>query len=366
MPLKSNLRAGRTWKPRYGLSIATVLAALGLVTLVRWDSVTPVDHSPPTMIALAVLGDSGSHSYQDKLSFPPGSSDRGGAFRARTFQWTEVMARLRGDELNLGPWVRWGQPNQIAWLRELLGLRGGRTPRKEDYLYNFAVSGATCRHLLGRSLRHSAQAPRLVELMGYDPGRWRNGVVVIRIGNNDWSAVLDAQARDPKAPAVLATASYCVEQIAAAIRLIHSAHPATRILLVGTDNGANDPGAIERSTMALANINVAFDNFNARLRALAGTDERIAFFDLGVWFQTLWGTGSAGERSEFQTVAIGALRVTNTIGDAPNNAELADHHSGLAWNVLLVQSFVVRLREAFDLPLTPIKDEEVVRFVAAP
>ena len=32
---------------------------------------------------------------------PDRSTDRGGAFRARTFQWTEVLARLRGNELKL-------------------------------------------------------------------------------------------------------------------------------------------------------------------------------------------------------------------------------------------------------------------------
>lgn len=201
--------------------------------------------------------------------------------------------------------------------------------------------------------------------MDHDPGRWRNGVVVIRIGNNDWAAVLDDQARDPKAPTVRAAAAYCAEQIGTAIRLIHDAHPGTRILLVGTDNGANDPSAHEKhSAAALANIQAAFDDFNAQLRALAESDKRIAFFDLGAWFRNLWGTRSSDSTSAFKTVVIGeTLQVTNTFGDEPNNAELADHHSGSAWNALLAQSFVIRLREAFGLPLTPISDEELARFV---
>lgn len=367
--MKIDVLAVKPWRLRRVLGAATGLVTLGFVALAYWDRGTPSDSSPPTTVALAVLGDSGSHSYQDSVSFPPGSADRGGAFRARTFQWTEVLARLRGNQINQGPWVRWGQSNQIAWLRDLIGLHVGRTPRKEDYLYNFAVSGATCGSLLGGPLRRYAQAPRLVELMDHDPGRWRNGVVVIRIGNNDWWAVLDDQARDPKAPTVRAAAAYCVEQIAATITAIHRAHPGTRILLVGTDNGANEPDALERyrSAEALNNIQAAFDDFNAQLRELAGSDMRIAFFDAGIWFRNHWGTRGYDGASAFKIVAIGEkLRVTNTVGDAPTNAELSDHHAGLVWNTLFAQSLVARLQEAFGLPLTPISDEDVERFVTTP
>ncbi len=335
--MKIDVLAVKSRRLRRALGAAALLATFGLVALAYGDSGTPTDSSPMTAVALAVLGDSGSHSYQDRLSFPPGSADRGGVFHARTFQWTEVLARLRSSQINQGRWVRWGQSNQVAWLRDLVGRRIGRTPRKEDYLYNFAVSGATCGNLLGGPLGRYAQAPRLVELMDRDPGRWRNGIVVIRIGNNDWSAVLDEQARDPKAPAVRAAAAYCVEQIAAAIALIHRSHPDTRILLVGTDNGANDPEALERyrSAEALNNLQVAFDDFNARLGELAGSDMRIAFFDAGNWFRSHWGTRGYDNTPAFKTVIIGeTLRVTNTIGDAPTNAELADHHAGLVWNTL--------------------------------
>ena len=85
------------------------LAGLCLTVLVLRGGDPPADNSPRTTIALAVLGDSSSHSYQDSLSFPSGSSGRGGAFRARTFQWIEVLARLRANELNPGPWVEWGR-----------------------------------------------------------------------------------------------------------------------------------------------------------------------------------------------------------------------------------------------------------------
>jgi len=345
------------------------LAALMLAVLVLWSGDPPADPAPPSAIALAVLGDSTSHSYQDSLSFPPGSADRGGAYRAQTFQWTEVLARMRGHELNLGPWIRWGQPGQVAWLRRVIGLKAGRAPRKEDYLYNFASSGATCGDLMASGSRqHLGQALQLVELMDRDPGRWRNGIVVIRIVNNDWAAVLDGQARDPRAPAVRAVAAHCVEQIAAAIRLIHTPHPGTRILLVGADNEADAPLTFDsyRSATAVANIRAAFDDFNTRLRELADADKRIAFFDLGAWFRNLWGTRGPDGAPDYRAVAIGEeLRVANTMGDEPTNAVLADDHGGLVWNVLWAQSLVERLREAFDLPLTPISDGDVARFIAA-
>jgi hypothetical protein len=365
--MKTDLAIVAVRRPRRALGAIAGLAAFGLAVMALWGGDLPADNAPPTTIALAVLGDSSSHSYQDSLSFPPGSAVRGGAFRARTFQWTEVLARLRGDELNPGPWVRWGRPGPVAWLRGAIGLHAGRTPRKEDYLYNFARSGASCGSLIGGALQRLGQAPQLVELMDHDPGRWRSGVVIIRIGNNDWSAILDDQARDPEAPKVRAAAAYCVEQIAAAVRLIHAKHPDTRILLVGVDNEMNEPGAFDkyRSAIAIANIQTAFDDFNARLRELAGADARLGFFDLGVWFRNLWGMRELDGTPKYRAVVVGEeMSVTNTIGDEPNNAILADDHAGLVWNALWAQSLVVRLREVFDLPLTQITDEELVRFVS--
>ena len=83
-------------------------------------------------VPLAALGDSDTHSYQDRVSFPAGSFKRGGAFRATTFQWIEVLARLRGSELDPGPWGVWGTRGRIATLQEWFGWEG-RAPRKEDY-----------------------------------------------------------------------------------------------------------------------------------------------------------------------------------------------------------------------------------------
>lgn len=347
---------------------ALVLAGLAAaLTLTMWSDGMPSDvanrQPPAAAIPLAVMGDSNSHSYQDYAWFPADSHERGGAWRPHTFQWTEVLARLRGQELDLGPWVRWGRPGVVARGREWLGLRGGRAPLKEDYLYNFANSGAACKNLLGGRFR---QAPRLVALMNEAPERWKRGVVVIRIGQNNWGGSVDLQSRDPAAPELRAATDYCSGEIAAAIDLIHRSHPSTRILLVGVLNQADDPAdfAHWQSASETANIKIALDAFNSAIRRLAEGKSNVAFFDDMAWFRSHWGSRGADGKPDYDTVAIGTtLRVTNTAGDHPHNALLADHHAGLAWNALWAQAVVARLRDAFGLPLTPIGDEELAGFV---
>jgi hypothetical protein len=358
---------------RRGIRIAASAFALAglaaVLALTMWSDGMPSSSDagrprpPAAAIPLAVLGDSNSHSYQDYAWFPADSSERGGALRARTFQWTEVLARLRGRELDLGPWVTWGRPGVVARAREWLGLRGGRAPKKEDYLYNFANSGAACKNLNGGRFR---QAPRLVELMNEEPRRWERGVVVIAIGLNNWGGLMDLQARDPAAPELRAVAAYCAGEIGNAIALIHASHPSTRILLAGVTNEADDPANLERwqSAPETTNIKIAVDGFNDAIRHLAAGNPRVAFFDNLAWFENLWGSRSPDGKPIYKTVAIGStLRVTNTAGDDPHNAVLGDLHGGLAWNALWTQALVARLRDAFGLPLTPISDEELAGFV---
>lgn len=318
---------------------------------------------PPAAIPLAVLGDSNSHSYQDSLSFPPGSSARGGTFRPRTFNWTEVLARLRPGEVDSGPWMVDGNSGVVAAGREAVGLEAARAPRKEDYLYNFANSGARCSDLVTGRFR---QAPRLVALMNKETERWKRGVVVIRIGLNDWAALLDLQARTPDAPQLADVTRGCVDQLRAAIALIQASHPATRILVVGIANEADGP--VQRNNWVNAeqrrNIKSALAGFNGALQTLAARTPNAAFFDDAAWFMQQWGTRGSAPEPAFKTVTIGTdFVVTNSNGDEPHNALMADDHAGLVFNALWAQSLVARLREAFKLPLTPITDKEVADFV---
>ncbi|KWT97299.1 hypothetical protein APY03_1674 [Variovorax sp. WDL1] len=349
--------------------LAVLAVGVGAVLGDRVQAGAAVPAVSVNAVPLAVLGDSNSHSYQDRTAFPPGTRERGGALHSRTFQWTEVLARLRGNEIDIGPWVLWGRPGLVALARELIGLPTSRAPQKEDYLYNFANSGAACKNLMGdRFGQRFRQAPRLVALMNQEAERWRRGVVVISIGANDWNAWLELQSRDPSAPELRRTIDYCSVQISAAISLIHDAHPQTRILIVGLRSGADDPGNFDRyrSGRSMANIKKALAGANARLREIALADsQRIAFLDVEAWFAQRWGGRGPDGEPAYKTATIGPnLHVTNTSGDEPNNAVLNDGHAGSAANALRAQSLVVQLREHFGLALTPISDEEVARFLA--
>ncbi len=336
--------------------------ALGL----RSDEVpaTPLTSGrSPATIPLAILGDSNSHSYQDDVAFKPGSEARGGAFRSRTFNWVEVLARLRSNEVDPGPWVTWGSPGMLAAARDMLGLSVGRAPRKQDYLYNFANSGAGCGNLMSGRFR---QAPRLVQLMDAEPARWQRGVVVVRMGLNDWAAHLDTLAENPAAASVVDVTARCTDQIREVVSLIHARHPATKILIVGIANEADDPAFVDRFGTAResANIDKALGEFNGALRKLAGTTPNTAYFDDAAWLVERWGRRDAEGKPDYKPVVIGnQLTVTNTAGDEPTNALVSDHHGGLVWHALWAQSLIVRLRDAFQLPISPITDQELADFV---
>jgi len=344
-----------------------VLASVGAVL---WPDNLPeaARHRPMTSaIPLAVIGDSGSHSYQDPITFPPGGGLRDAALRDRTFQWTEVLARLRGSEIDMGPWVRWGRGGMSAWVRDLVGLGGGRSPLKEDYLYNFSNTGAACKNVMGDRLgQRYRQAPRLVALMDQEPERWRRGVVVIHIGGNDWNRLLDLQAQDPAAYELRETIHYCRDQIERAVELIHASHPSTRILVVGPASDADDPGTFDRyrDAKASANIRAAVGSFGKALRGIATRHpDFVGFVDSGVWFRQRWGERGAEGEPAYRAVGIGPLQLSNTAGDGPDNIWLGDGHAGTAINTLWAQQIVERIRELTGAPLTPISDEEVVHFL---
>jgi hypothetical protein len=335
-----------------------VLGFIGtVIALNAWSAGT-------TAIPMGVLGDSGSQAYHDLAWFPLDKGERGGAFRSRTFQWTEVLARLRGNELDQGPWTHGVRPDAMAQGREWLGLTRVRAAVKHDFLYNQAISGATCNDLMRGQYQ---QAPRLVALMNQSPERWKRGVVVIRIGQNDWGALIDLQSRHPEAPELNKAIAYCKGEIVTAVALIHASHPLTRILIVGVVNEADDPSYMDKYQTALAtyNLRTALGRFNGMLRNLASGDPKLAYFDDDAWFESQWGSRTPEGKWDFQDVTIGStLRVTYTAGDDPRNALVNDHHGGLAWNALWAQSFVGRLNQAFGLTVKPISNGEVERFVA--
>lgn len=313
---------------------------------------------------LAVLGDSDSHAYQDEVSFPRSGGKRGGAYRAATLQWTEVLARVRPNHFDLGEWGVWGVPRPVARLQHLLGLQD-RAPRKQDHRFNFAISGAGCETLTSGGGR---QAPRLLSLMDRDPLRWQEGIVVIRIGVNDFGMddALERLARDPADAQVRGAIERCISQIEAAIAMLRERHGGVRIVLVGIFDNANWPNYFSRwqSPGELANIARGLDVYDAALVRLAAADSRIAFFDDRRWFAQRWGGRDAHGRPAFRSVTLASgLVVSNTMGDDPRHAVIADGHAGLIWNVLWAQSLVGLLNDRFGLGIAPLDDGEVARFV---
>ena len=62
----------------------------------------------------------------------------------------------------------------------------------------------------------------------------------------------------------------------------------------------------------------------------------------------------------YKSVQIGdVLSVTNTIGDHPENAVLANLHAGLAWNLLWSKELLKLVRTRFELRIDGITEEEV-------
>jgi len=310
---------------------------------------------------VAVLGDSDSHSYHDSLAFADPAL-RGGPFRGTTFQWTEIWARLRPTEVDLGPWGRWGTRGTVAAVWRVLGLEG-RAPPKWDFRYNYAFSGARCNTLTETLAR---QAPPLVRRMNREPDRWSRGVVVVRIGINSIGKLedLDEYARTGPTPAIRARVAECLGYIERAVVLIRTRHPATRVVLVGIADDANWAKALDRwqHPVALANIAGVLDLFDGRLRALAAADPRTAFLDERAWFARHWGGRDSTGRPAYHAVGVGgAVPVSNTVGDHPRNLAVADGHAGTVANGLWLQELIRVIESNWRLGLTSVSLAEIAR-----
>ena len=346
------------WLPYVAVLAIVAIAAYALVFR-RAPQPAAVSSSVPPV---AVLGDSDSHSYQDRISFPPGTAERGAEYRDVSLQWTEVLARLRGDALDFGAWGTYGTSRIPAYIAKKLGIVV-RKPRREDYRYNFAMSGAECSDLLDGL----QEARALLKLMDAEPERWQHGIVIIRIGINTFGKLksMNGLARDPPDPDVIASIDGCIADYRDAVALIRAHHPGTRFVLVGIFDNLNWTRYFERwqSPGEVANIQKGLDRFDDALRAMAASDPGIAFFDDRAWFRARWGSRDAGGRPAYRTVHFAGLDVVNTEGNPPHNVALEDGHAGLVTSTLWAQSMLQVLNERFGLAIREIDDAEAARFV---
>ena len=338
-----------------GRNILLVISGLLLVAvsgLAMRYLVSGTEAPPATAIPFAVLGDSDSHAYQDTIRIPLESGKRGGANRANTFQWTEILARLRGDSLYQGRWGAWGTPIKIAEFLDWLGV-GGRTPRKLDFRYNFAVSSAGCDDLMTGYYR---QAPRLLTEMSRASDVWKRGIVMIQIGVNTMGQS-DAIARYAKSGAtaeVIALIGGCVERHRQAIQLIAAAHPQTRFIVAGIFDNADLAGNVNKWTSPeeIRNISATLDLFDSGLKQLAASQPNVVFIDARDWFHSHWGSRNADGKPAYRSVNLGgAVSVTNTSGDAPYHAILADNHGGTVYNALWANRVIVTINATLNATL---------------
>lgn len=119
-----------------------------------------------------------------------------------------------------------------------------------------------------------------------------------------------------------------------------------------------------QSAREMTNIDAGLDLFDNGLRKLAAADRHVYFLDDRVLFRSLWGERDDRGRPLYKTLHLSpGWAVTNTSGDDPHNALVADGHCGVVWNTPWAQHLVTSLNAAFGLHLKPITDAEVIGFL---
>jgi len=337
-----------------------LLAALFLlVPIKRGHAEIAADAVSITPIKFGVLGDSDSHSFHDEILLDDAGM-RGGKFRPVTYQWTEIISRLRPRQVNMGDWGKWGVPEPIAEPLGMIGLED-RTPRKEDYRYNLAISGARCENL---TTGRSRQTQHLVYLMDQDTDAWAAGVVTIRIGINSIGVheSLARFARNGLTAETQQEASDCAAYVRESVKLIRANHPTTRIVLIGVlDNSDFIPWITHwQKPRELQNISAVLDVYDAILKQLAAADPNILFWDDRAWFANYFGgRDSAGAPHYHSAQLVGPTPITYTQGDAPTNAVLADGHAGTVWNGLWARDLLEALNHRFGYAFVPLTQAEI-------
>lgn len=313
------------------------------------------------MTAVGVLGDSDSHGYRDTVQL--GRHGRGGGVDPPPLQWTEIWDRLRASEVSLGPRGQWGTSRRVARMRGWLGL-SRRAPRKLDHQNNLAFSGARCSSLNGG---HGEQVGALLDIMRRRPDAWERGVVVIRIGVNDFGQPdqLHRLLLTDQATGALHVIAHCVREIEVAVDRIHQAAPGVTIVLVGIFDNANWPKALERwrNPSELLVIEEGLDVFDDGLRRVAQQDRRVLFHDDRAWFRELWGSRDTQGNPDYSSVSVGSWSVSNTAGDGPENVVLADGHFGTLANGLWLNSLIRQIVRETSIHLTPIHSDELESLV---
>lgn len=347
------------WLTRGALAVAAVLLGVLALRTIHVPKEHPLVNNA---VSLAVLGNSDSHAYHDTVWFAPDSPERGGANRAVTLQWTEILRQLRPTELDPGEWATVGRSARVARVAQWFGMHV-RSPRKQDFAYNFAFSGARCEHLGGTR----GQTAALLHTIRSNPNRWANGVVIIRIGINDVGT--KELLADVSVNGLTTRARRIVEDCGVAIRGavfgIRAASPATQIVLIGIDDNVNWPPNFDQfhSAEQMSALTVMHDAFDRELKTLAAHDSLVRFYDERAWFRSLWGGRTSTGDLDYRSVSLGGIEVTMSQGDGLSHAVIADGHAGTLTNAVWARDLVTFLHDHCGLSVTPISTDELNSFV---
>ncbi len=317
--------------------------------------------SPPRRVRLAVIGNSDSHAYHDSVTFPTGSPLRGGDRRA--WQWTELVARWRGDAIDQGAWGVRGWSPRVAHALSLVGV-AVRAPRKQDFAFNVATSGATCATLGAPR----GQVAQLAAAITDDAAAWAGGIVLIRIGINDLGGAdaLEAVAAHGLSARDQAAIGGCVAAVRDAVTRLRAVQPALRFLLVGIADNANWPPNLGRfrGAEAMRHLAAYHDAYDDGVRGIVAATPGAQFWDDRAWFAGHFGGRAPDGTPAYRAVEIGGVRVTVSQGDDPAHLVVADGHAGSLVNALWARDLVVRLARDFGVAVAPVTDAELAAFAA--
>jgi hypothetical protein len=275
-------------------------------------------------VGVGVLGDSYSDEYQ---FYPP--------HRSTARNWVEILAATRG--LNFGPFSAMSRGE----------------PRNQGFAYNWARSEATTDDLLARG-QHLGLAAQVAQ------GEVK--IVFVFIGGNDFIHAL-------RSPDPLATLDEVGPRVARnhrlAVETILAADPGVKLAVATLPDIRSLPefaGPIREGRLAapvVESCTRAIRGFNTRIRLLALGHPRIALVDLDLLTRLT-------NRERFKEIALMGRKLDWRLpGDELDHFFLADgRHIGTLGNGLIAQLFIETVNRSFSAGITPLSDQEVLRYAA--
>ena len=274
--------------------------------------------------AIGILGDSYSDEYQ---FYPPD--------RSTARNWVEILAATRG--LNFGAFSA--------------ASRG--EPRNQGYAYNWARSDATTEDMIA-----AGQLTGLADQVA----RGEVDIVVIFIGGNDFIHAM--RAPDPVA-AFREVGPRAEANLRRAVATILAAHPEVKLVVVTIPDIRDLPefreplgdGRLPRAAADAATATIR--RYNARIRALAARQARVALLDFEL------ATRIAGGLYP-EAVPVGGHRIVRAgPSNDPDHLFLADvRHLGTVGQGLLASLFVATIDSRFDAGVPPLSPREVLELAA--